>query len=108
VERNCIQCGLCANTCPEDAISLQPRLLLTAEAKAPAVVNEAEPFECIRCGKPFGSRRMVDNMLAKLGQHSMFSAEGALERLQMCSECRVVDMVNSTEEASIFDYTKQK
>jgi ferredoxin len=108
VERNCIQCGLCANTCPENAISLQPRLLLTAEAKAPAVVNEAEPFECIRCGKPFGSRRMVDNMLAKLGQHSMFSAEGALERLQMCSECRVVDMVNSTEEASIFDYTKQK
>lgn len=108
VERNCIQCGLCANTCPEDAISLQPRLLLTAEAKAPAVVNEAEPFECIRCGKAFGSRRMVDNMLAKLGQHSMFSADGALARLQMCAECRVVDMVESTDESSIFDYTKQK
>ncbi len=106
IERNCIQCGLCANTCPEDAISLQPRLLLTAEAKAPAVMNEAEPFECVRCGKPFGSRRMVDNMLAKLGQHSMFAADGALKRLQMCAECRVVDMVESTDEASIFDYTK--
>ncbi len=108
VERNCVQCGLCANTCPEQAISLQPRLLLTADAKAAAVLNEAEPYECIRCGKAFGSRRMVDNMLGKLGQHSMFSADGALKRLQMCAECRVVDMVESTEEASIFDYANKK
>jgi len=34
----------------------------------------------------------------------MFSGEGALKRLQMCGECRVVDMVASTEETSIFDY----
>ena len=108
IERNCIQCGLCANTCPEEAISLQARLLLTADAKAPTVVNEAEPFECVRCGKPFGSRRMVDNMLAKLGQHSMFPTNDALRRLQMCGECRVVDMVESTDEPSIFDYTKNK
>ncbi|UCH49153.1 MAG: 4Fe-4S binding protein [Betaproteobacteria bacterium] len=108
IERNCIQCGLCANTCPEEAISLQPRLLLTADARLPVVLNEAEPFECIHCGKPFGSRRMVDNMLARLEQHSMFSAEGALKRLRMCAECRVVDMVESTEEPSIFDYTKHK
>jgi ferredoxin len=108
IERNCIQCGLCANTCPEQAISLQPRLLLTAEAKAPAVLNEAEPFECVRCGNPFGSRRMVDNMLAKLGQHSMFSAKGALQRLQMCGECRVVDMVECTEELSIYEYANKK
>lgn len=108
VERNCIQCGLCANTCPEDAITLQPRLLLADQAKQPAVLNEAEPFDCIRCGKPFGTRRMVDNMLARLEQHSMFSGAGALRRLQMCSECRVVDMVESTEESSIFDYTRGK
>jgi ferredoxin len=106
VERNCVQCGLCANTCPEEAIRLQPRLLLTAQAKVPTVVNEAEPFDCIRCGKPFGTRRMIDNMLAKLDQHSMFSGAGALKRLQMCGECRVVDMVASTDETSIFDYTK--
>ncbi|HUU71425.1 MAG TPA: 4Fe-4S binding protein [Burkholderiales bacterium] len=104
VERNCVQCGLCANTCPEDAITLQPRLLLTGQAKAPVVLNEAEPFDCIRCGKAFGTRRMVDNMVARLGEHSMFSGEGALKRLQMCGECRVVDMVGSTQETSIFDY----
>ncbi|MDH5263994.1 MAG: 4Fe-4S binding protein [Betaproteobacteria bacterium] len=105
LERNCVQCGLCVNTCPEDAIGLQPRLLLTGQAKLPVVLNEAEPFDCIRCGKPFGTRRMVDNMLARLGQHSMFAGEGALKRLQMCGECRVIDMVASTDETSIFDYT---
>ena len=26
VEKNCVQCGLCANTCPEDAITLAPRM----------------------------------------------------------------------------------
>jgi len=108
VERNCLQCGLCANTCPEDAIRLQPRLLLTGQAKQPAVLNEAEPFDCIRCGKPFATRRMIDNMLAKLDQHSMFAGDGALKRLQMCGDCRVVSMVESTDESSIFDYTRGK
>ncbi len=108
IERNCVQCGLCANTCPEEAIKLQPRLLLTAQAKTPAVLNEAEPFDCVRCGKPFGTKRMVDNMLAKLDQHSMFSAGGALKRLQMCAECRVIDMVETNDETSIFDYAKGK
>jgi len=107
IERNCVQCGLCVNTCPESAIKLQPRLLLTPRAKSPVVLNEAEPFDCVRCGKPFGTKRMVENMLAKLDQHSMFSAEGTLKRLQMCAECRVVDMVE-TNETSIFDYAKGK
>ncbi|MDH5221068.1 MAG: 4Fe-4S binding protein [Betaproteobacteria bacterium] len=108
IERNCVQCGLCERTCPEDAIRLVPRLLLGAEAKQPVVLNEAEPFHCVRCGKPFGTRRMVDNMLGKLGAHSMFSGEGALKRLQMCGDCRVVDMMQNTEEASIFDVTGRK
>jgi ferredoxin len=108
IERNCVQCGLCASTCPEDAIQLVPRLLLTAEAKQPVVLNEAEPFNCVRCGKPFGTRRMVDAMLLKLGAHSMFSGPTALRRLQMCGDCRVVDMVENTSEATIFDYTGKK
>jgi len=108
IERNCVQCGLCAQTCPEDAIRLVPRLLFGASAKSPVVLNEAEPFSCIRCGKPFGTRRMVDNMLGKLGTHSMFSGDGALKRLQMCGDCRVVDMMQNTKEASIFDATGGK
>jgi ferredoxin len=106
IERNCVQCGLCAKTCPEDAITLVPRLLLGAQAKEPVTLNEAEPFNCVRCAKPFGTRQMVDNMLAKLGGHSMFAGAGSLRRLQMCGDCRVVDMVENKSEATIFDYKK--
>ncbi len=106
IERNCVQCGLCADTCPEDAITLVPRLLLGPDAKEPVTLNEAEPFNCVRCAKPFGTRQMVDNMLGKLGGHSMFAGEGALRRLQMCADCRVVDMMENKAEASIFDVKK--
>ena len=106
IERNCVQCGLCVNTCPENALTLVPRLFLGAKAKQAVTLHEAEPFNCVRCGKPFGTRRMVDNMLGKLGAHSMFAAEGALRRLQMCADCRVVDMMGNQTEATIFDYKK--
>ncbi|HYI87865.1 MAG TPA: 4Fe-4S dicluster domain-containing protein, partial [Burkholderiales bacterium] len=53
IERNCVQCGLCANTCPENAITLVPRLLIGKEAKEAVTLNEAEPFNCVRCAKPF-------------------------------------------------------
>jgi ferredoxin len=102
IERNCVQCGLCANTCPEQAISLVPRLLMGDQAKQPVTLHEAEPFNCVRCGKPFGTKRMVDNMLGKLGGHSMFA--GGTRRLQMCGDCRVVDMMENKTESSIFDF----
>jgi len=104
IERNCVQCGLCANTCPENAITLVPRLLVSGKANEPVTLNEAEPFNCVRCGKPFGTRQMVENMLGKLGGHSMFA--GGSRRLQMCGDCRVVDMMENQAEASIFDYKK--
>ena len=68
-------------------------------------LNEAEPFNCVRCGKPFGTRQMVENMLGKLGAHSMF-AGGGVRRLQMCADCRVVDMMDNKAEASILDLKK--
>jgi ferredoxin len=106
IERNCVQCGLCANTCPEDAIRLVPRLLLTEQAKQEIVLNESDPFNCVRCGKPFGTRQMIDNMLGKLTGHSMFAGGGALARLQMCADCRVVDMMENKREATIHDVPK--
>ena len=103
IERNCVQCGLCVSTCPEDAITLVPRLNLTEAAKKPVVLNEAQPFHCVRCAKPFGTRQMVDSMVAKLTGHSMFATGPSLRRLQMCADCRVVDMMENKAEASIFD-----
>jgi ferredoxin len=105
IERNCVQCGLCEKTCPENAIALVPRLSLEEKVKQPVVLHEAEPFNCVRCGKPFGTRRMVESMTGKLGAHSMFAGEGALKRLQMCGECRVIDLASSTDEPSILEYT---
>jgi MinD superfamily P-loop ATPase len=102
IERNCVQCGLCEKTCPERAITLEPRLLLTDAAKKPRVLNETSPFHCIKCAKPFGTMQMVNNMVAKLGGHSMFAGD-AIKRLQMCADCRVVDMYSNPNEATIFD-----
>jgi ferredoxin len=103
IERNCVQCGLCEKTCPEDAIALSPRLLLARQAKAETVLNEAESFACIKCGKPFATRQMIDNMLGRLGTHAMFSAAGALERLKMCADCRVIDLMQNAQHGSIHD-----
>src|SRR4029079_5967370 len=101
IERNCVQCGLCAETCPEKAIVLIPRLLIGKEAKEAVTLNEADPFDCVRCGKHFGTRPMVENTLGKLGGHSMFAGEGALRRLQMCADCRVVDLMENKAEATV-------
>ena len=100
IERNCVQCGLCVNTCPEQAVTLAPRLLLGPRAKAERVLHEAVPFNCVSCGQPFGNKQMVDNMMGKLGAHPMFSGQG-LKRLQMCADCRVIDMMQDKSEQTI-------
>jgi ferredoxin len=102
IEKNCVQCGLCATTCPEDAITLQPRLLLTPERAQLRVLNEAKPWSCIRCSKPFGTVKAIEAMLGKLAGHAMFQGE-ALERLKMCSDCRVIDLYSSQNESKVTD-----
>lgn len=104
IEKNCVQCGICARTCPEDAITLDPRLLFTKEWKEPVVLNEAEVLACSRCGKPLGTRQMVNAMLERLKGHSMFSDPAALNRLTMCADCRVIDMWKGGKQASVFDF----
>ncbi|RVA21599.1 4Fe-4S ferredoxin, partial [Mesorhizobium sp. M7A.F.Ca.US.001.01.1.1] len=56
------------------------------------VVKEEQPYECIRCGNPFGTRSTIERIVAKLeGRHWMFSGENArrLELVRMCDNCRV-------------------
>ena len=93
VEKNCVQCGLCASTCPEDAISLLPRMSFADTANKAVLLNETQPFCCIRCSKPFGTVLMIQSMLGKLSQHGAF--QGNLDRLRMCGDCRVIDMMQS-------------
>ncbi|MGH8633367.1 MAG: 4Fe-4S binding protein, partial [Burkholderiales bacterium] len=106
IERNCVQCGLCEKTCPEDAISLAPRLLLGREAQSAVVLNEAEAYNCVRCGKPFATRHIIENMVGRLSSHSMFPTAESLRRLRMCADCRVLDMMEMENKGgmSIHDY----
>lgn len=99
IEKNCVQCGLCANTCPENAIALMPRISFAPERMAAVVLNESQPFHCIRCSKPFGTLQMVENMLGRLGSHPAFAAN--LDRLRMCGDCRVIDMMAPADEMQV-------
>ncbi|MEO5659651.1 MAG: 4Fe-4S binding protein [Polaromonas sp.] len=102
IEKNCVQCGLCVKTCPENALSLVPQLRLTAQRKEATVLNEMQPYACIRCGKPFGTLKAIESMLGKLAGHAMFQGAAA-ERLKMCGDCRVIDLYSADNEIKITD-----
>ena len=89
-EEACLQCGLCSRVCPENAITLEARLDLSDKALEQHILHEEEPFECIRCGKPFGVRSAIEKISAKLaGKHEMFSQPGTADLIKMCDDCRV-------------------
>ncbi len=93
IEGNCVQCGLCETTCPEDAISLAARYLYDPEARrASRVMHQEAPFHCVSCGKPFATQKMMTRMTEKLQGHWMFQNTEAVKRIQMCGDCRVKDM----------------
>jgi ferredoxin len=90
-EDACVQCGLCVSTCPEKVIRLEPRLDFTDDARRALLVKEEEPFTCIRCGKPFGTRSSIERIVEKLAEkHWMFKDSAAVDRIRMCEDCRVV------------------
>ena len=95
VEDACVQCGLCVKTCPEKVITLTPRLSFKEEAKSPRVQKEEDPFHCIRCGKPYGTRATIQQMTEKLRGHTMFAGAG-LDRIKMCDDCRVMVQFDQT------------
>lgn len=104
VEANCLQCGMCTRTCPENAITITPRLLFDREQRNKSrILHEESAFECISCGKPFATASVIENMLIKLQHHSMFQSERARNRLRMCEDCRVVDVVQDTEAMAKLD-----
>jgi ferredoxin len=90
-EDACVQCGLCKATCPEKVISLVPRIDFRAATAPSRVLKEEEPFPCIRCGKPFGVKSMIERVVAKLeDKHWMYQgAASRLDAIKMCEACRV-------------------
>jgi ferredoxin len=94
-EDACVQCGLCKATCPEKVISLTPRLDFGAATAMNRILKEEEPFNCIRCGKPFGVKSTIERVVAKLaGQHWMYAGSSKrLDAIRMCEDCRVAVIV---------------
>jgi ferredoxin len=95
----CVQCGLCRSACPEKVIALEPRIDFAAWSAPPVIIKEEEPFHCIGCGKPFGTRSTIDRIIAKLeGKHWMFAGEHAkrIAVISMCDDCRVEAVMNES------------
>ena len=98
IESNCLQCGACVQTCPEDAVTLAPRMLFDRERRNRArALNSDTPFACIACGKPFAPTSVIQKMQDRLKDHYMFGNQRALDRLKMCDNCRVADIVQDPE-----------
>ena len=68
-----------------------PQFDFRASAASPRLLNEEEPFSCIRCGKPFGVKSAIERVVAKL-EHSHWMYKGSpgrLDLIRMCEDCRV-------------------
>jgi ferredoxin len=100
VESECVQCGLCRQACPEQAIRLVPRMRYRVQADG-HLLHQEEPFRCICCGAPFATRKMVDRLKEKLTGHWMFQDDAARRRLQLCKQCRLQDMFDRRETTRI-------
>src|SRR6202008_1209867 len=87
----CVQCGLCRTTCPENGITLVPRIDFGASRAPARILKEEEPFCCIRCSKPFGVKSSIERVVARLeGKHWMYAGSAnRLDVIKMCEDCRV-------------------
>ncbi|MGL4439565.1 MAG: 4Fe-4S binding protein, partial [Bosea sp. (in: a-proteobacteria)] len=95
----CVQCGLCAATCPEKVISLVPQLDFAAWAAPARIVKQEEPALCISCNKAFGVQSTINRIVAKLeNKHWMFAGDLAKRTslIRMCEDCRVNVVVNES------------
>lgn len=97
-EDACVQCGLCAATCPEKVISLEPRYNLADDALSAQLVMQDEPFACVSCGKEFGTKRSVQAIKDRLsGKHWMFESGDRARLIEMCEDCRVEAQFHSQD-----------
>ncbi|MEP7032263.1 MAG: 4Fe-4S ferredoxin, partial [Pseudolabrys sp.] len=90
----CVQCGLCAATCPEKVITLKPQIDFRSPTAMSRVIKQEEPFHCIRCDTPFGVKSSVERVVAKLeGKNWVYKdSKKRLDVIKMCADCRVAVM----------------
>lgn len=90
VENACVQCGLCSNTCPEQAITLKPQLSFGKQTLEQSTLHGEDPFDCIECGRPFGVKSTIERIIEKLeGNHWMYTDSDNTKLVKMCDDCRI-------------------
>jgi len=92
----CVGCGLCEQACPERVITLRRELYLEPDALEHQTVAQDEAVFCPRCAKPFGNRRALDAVLARLAQAPGMADAFAGARahlLTYCPDCRAVSAI---------------
>ncbi|WP_152207946.1 4Fe-4S binding protein [Marinobacter changyiensis] len=89
-ENACVQCGVCESTCPETAITLIPQLDVSKDALSARALHGEDPFECIKCGTPFGVASTINRIVEKLeNKHWMYTKSDNVQLIKMCDDCRV-------------------
>ncbi len=81
----CVQCGMCAGVCPEDALKLAPGLVLQKGFFETVVLAEAEPARCRECGKVFGTIKSLEKVQGLLSGRDDID----VELFEYCEDCRV-------------------
>ncbi|WP_286293817.1 4Fe-4S binding protein [Methylomarinovum tepidoasis] len=95
VEAACVQCAQCQSQCPEAAVTLEPRWLTDAgQRRRLRWLQEDEVLHCPDCGKPFGSRRLVEQVAARIAGHPLFTGSRQRRRLYLCEDCRIRDLAH--------------
>jgi hypothetical protein len=60
------------------------------------VLKSEDPFDCIRCGKPFGVKGSVEAVVKRLsGKHWMYKDTDQVRLIQMCDDCRIETMATT-------------
>ena len=91
----CIQCGTCVAVCPENALELEHGLILKPDFFRQQELTRAEAMICRECGKPFGTKKSFDHVMAKLKTHSVTNDE--FNFFEYCEKCRVVKLFESQQ-----------
>jgi len=99
LESECMQCGRCRDTCPEQALGLVPRLGWDPERIAqPRTLWSEAPTACLRCGRPFAPPGLLAKIQSRLADHWLYQREEDRRRLFMCRDCRVRDIFSPASE----------
>ena len=84
---SCIQCKICEEVCPEEAIRIRSGLLLSESFFETHLLHKSEPVVCPSCGKEFGVKVAHERVMNKLRQKGF--GENRLSDLRYCDMCRI-------------------